>query len=110
MTVISTSPAAPLISTGTRALQERAHQVIPGGAHTYAKGDDQYPETAPPFIARGKGCHVWDIDGNEYIEYGMRLRSLALGHAFPRVIDAVAKELAHGSNFTRPSPLEVETA
>src|SRR6185503_919593 len=60
--------------------------------------------------ARGKGCHVWDVDGNEYIEYGMGLRSVALGHAFPRVVDAVRKELANGTNFTRPSPLEVEAA
>src|SRR2546423_814260 len=75
-----------------------------------AKRDDQYPETAPPFIARGKGSHVWDLDGNEYIEFGMGLRSVALGHAFPRVIDAVRRELINGTNFTRPSPREVEAA
>jgi glutamate-1-semialdehyde 2,1-aminomutase len=98
------------ISPATRALQRRAHDLIPGGAHTYAKGDDQYPESAPPFIARGEGSHVWDLDGNEYIEYGMGLRSVALGHAFPRVIEAVRRELSHGSNFTRPSPREVEAA
>jgi glutamate-1-semialdehyde 2,1-aminomutase len=98
------------VSETTRTLQRRAHDVIPGGAHTYAKGDDQYPVTAPPFIARGKGCHVWDVDGNEYIEYGMGLRSVALGHAFPRVIAAVRSELGNGTNFTRPSPLEVEAA
>jgi len=98
------------VSPATRSLQRRAHDLIPGGAHTYAKGDDQYPETAPPFIARGKGCRVWDLDGNEYIEYGMGLRSVALGHAFPCVIEAVRSELAHGSNFTRPSPREVEAA
>ena len=98
------------ISPGTRSLQRRAHDLIPGGAHTYAKGDDQYPETAPPFIDRGEGCHAWDLDGNEYIEYGMGLRSVALGHAFPRVIEAVRKELSHGCNFTRPSPREVEAA
>jgi glutamate-1-semialdehyde 2,1-aminomutase len=98
------------VSPATRSLQQRAHDLIPGGAHTYAKGDDQYPETAPPFIARGQGSHVWDLDGNEYIEYGMGLRSVGLGHAFPRVIDAVRSELAHGCNFTRPSPREVEAA
>jgi len=98
------------ISSATRSLQRRAHDTIPGGSHTYAKGDDQYPETAPPFVARGKGSHVWDLDGNEYIEYGMGLRSVALGHAFPRVIEAVAADLARGSNFTRPSPREVEAA
>jgi glutamate-1-semialdehyde 2,1-aminomutase len=98
------------ISGAARALQRRAHKLIPGGAHTYAKGDDQYPESAPPFIARGKGCHVWDTDSNEYIEYGMGLRAVTLGHAFPRVIDAVRSELQNGTNFTRPSPLEVFAA
>lgn len=110
MTAVGIPHSAPAISTETRELQTRAHQLIPGGAHTYAKGDDQYPETAPPFIARGEGCHVWDLDGNEFIEYGMGLRSVALGHAFPRVIEAVRREVANGSNFTRPSHLEIEAA
>ncbi len=65
--------------SASRALQPKAHRLIPGGAHTYAKGDDQYPEQAPAFIARGKGCHVWDLDGNEFIEYGMGLRAVTLG-------------------------------
>lgn len=110
MTSVSIAPEHIAISPETRSLQRRAHDLIPGGAHTYAKGDDQYPAIAPPFIARGDGCHVWDLDGNEYIEYGMGLRSVGLGHAFPRVIEAVRNELSNGSNFTRPSPLEVEAA
>jgi glutamate-1-semialdehyde aminotransferase len=57
----------------SRQLQKVGHSIIPGGAHTYAKGDDQYPEGAPIFITRGKSCHVWDADGNEFIEYGMGL-------------------------------------
>ena len=92
------------------ALRPRAHSVIPGGAHTYAKGDDQYPVLAPGFIARGIGCHVWDLDGNEFIEYGMGLRAIALGHAFPRVVEAAVQQMRRGTNFTRPSPLEVECA
>lgn len=102
--------AFPPISDDARALQERAHELIPGAAHTYAKGDDQYPIVAPPFIARGLGCHVWDLDGNEYIEYGMGLRAVALGHAFPRVIEAAHRAMADGTNFGRPSPLEVACA
>ena len=92
------------------ALRRRAHSVIPGGAHTYAKGDDQYPLLAPGFIARGIGCHVWDVDGNEFIEYGMGLRAVGLGHAFPRVVAAVIQQIQRGNNFTRPSPLETECA
>lgn len=91
-------------------LSARAHAVIPGGCHTYAKGDDQYPLLAPGFIARGRGCHVWDVDGNEFIEYGMGLRAVTLGHAYPRVVNAVAEALELGTNFTRPAPIEVECA
>ena len=91
-------------------LRKKAHALIPGGCHTYAKGDDQFPEQAPPFIVRGSGCHVWDMAGREFIEYGMGLRAVTLGHAFPFVVEAVKRELDKGSNFTRPSPIEVECA
>jgi glutamate-1-semialdehyde 2,1-aminomutase len=91
-------------------LSNRAKVIIPGGAHTYAKGDDQFPEGAPPFLVRGAGCHVWDLDGHEYIEYGMGLRAVTLGHAYKPVIEAVARQLQFGSNFGRPSPIEVECA
>ena len=93
-----------------KALAARARSVIPGGAHTYAKGDDQFPEGAPAFIVRGKGSHVWDLDGNEYIEYNMGLRAVTLGHAYDPVVVAVARELPFGTNFTRPAPIEVECA
>jgi glutamate-1-semialdehyde 2,1-aminomutase len=100
------SPPFPISAS----LQKKAHRLIPGGSHTYAKGDDQYPILAPGFIARGSGCHVWDVDGNEYIEYGMGNRAVALGHAYPAVVKAVRDELERGCNFTRPSPVEVECA
>ncbi len=93
-----------------QALNKRAHAVIPGGAHTYAKGDDQYPVSAPPFIARGKGCRAWDLAGREYIEYGMGLRAVTLGHAFDPVVQAATEALQHGANFTRPSLLELQCA
>lgn len=94
----------------TRKLQNKSHRLIPGGAHTYAKGDDQYPELAPGFIRRGSGCHVWDVDGNEFIEYNMGLRAVTLGHAYPEVVKAAEEAMHNGTNFTRPSPLEVECA
>lgn len=94
----------------SKALQQVSHKLIPGGAHTYAKGDDQYPEMAPGFIVRGKGCHVWDVDGNEFIEYGMGLRSVTLGHAYDPVVEAAYQQMLLGSNFTRPSQIEVECA
>lgn len=94
----------------SRKLQRRAHQLIPGGCHTYAKGDDQYPELAPGFLVSGQGCMVTDVDGNEFIEYGMGLRSVSLGHAYPAVVEAASRQMHLGNNFTRPSPVEVEAA
>src|SRR6266496_6193997 len=94
----------------SRALQQKSHALIPGGAHTYAKGDDQFPELAPGFIVRGEGCHIWDVDGNEFIEYGMGLRAVTLGHAYKPVIAAVQHNLSSGTNFTRPARIEVECA
>jgi len=94
----------------SRILQRKGHSLIPGGCHTYSKGDDQFPETAPAYIQRGKGCHVWDVDGNEYIEYGMGLRAVTLGHAYAPVVEAAQRQMLLGSNFTRPSVIEVEVA
>ena len=103
-------PALALKNGESKRLQLAIHRLIPGGCHTYAKGDDQFPELAPAFIERGRGCHVWDPDGNEFIEYGMGLRAVTLGHAYPAVLEAVRRQLELGTNFTRPSPIEVECA
>ena len=90
------------------ALQKRFHNVIPGGSHTYAKGDDQFPELMPAYIVRGKGCHVWDADGNEFIEYGMGARAVTLGHGHPSVVEAAYKQMQQGTNFIRPATIEVD--
>jgi len=84
--------------------------VVPGGAHTYAKGDDQYPEGMAPVIDRGLGCRVWDLDGNCYVEYGSGLRGTTLGHGFAPVVEAVRERLDGGVNFVRPHWLEREAA
>ena len=94
----------------SRAHQARAHALIPGGAHTYAKGDDQMPEAMPVVVARGEGCRVWDVDGNAYIEYGMGLRAVTLGHAEPRVNAAARCAMDAGLNFTRPAAIELDAA
>ncbi len=96
--------------TRGKQLAARLRQLVPGGCHTYNKGDDQYPELAPALIARGKGCHVWDVDGNQFIEYGMGSRAVTLGHAYPKVVDAVRASLELGTNFTRPAPQELACA
>lgn len=86
------------------------HNLIPGGSHTYSKGDDQFPILSPAAIVRGKGSHIWDVDGNEYLDCSMGLTSVSLGHAYEPVLDAVRNELENGVNFQRPSALEKEMA
>lgn len=95
---------------GSDDLRRRLHAVIPGGAHTYAKGDDQYPEFAAPVIDHGLGCRTWDVDGNVFIEYGMGNRAVTLGHAHPAVIGAAERAMRSGVNFVRPTVLEAEAA
>ncbi|MEU7811054.1 glutamate-1-semialdehyde 2,1-aminomutase [Pseudonocardia sp. NPDC049154] len=110
--VLSAGSAPATVSRLRRSaeLNERLHRLIPGGAHTYAKGDDQFPHGLAPVISRGNGAHVWDVDGNRYTEYGSGLRSVLLGHAHPRVLSAVRAQLDHGANFVRPSVIEAEAA
>lgn len=91
-------------------LQRRLHELVPGGAHTYARGPDQYPEHMTPILTHGDGAHVWDVDGNRYVEYGMGLRSVTLGHGYRPVAEAVTEAVRRGTNFSRPTLLEVEAA
>lgn len=86
------------------------HGLIPGGAHTYSKGDDQFPVNSPASITHGKGAYVWDLDGNKYFDTLMGLTSVSLGHAYEPVLDRVREELLKGSNFSRPSTIEREMA
>jgi glutamate-1-semialdehyde 2,1-aminomutase len=96
-------------STST-AVQRRLHELVPGGAHTYARGSDQYPEDMAPVIERGEGARVQDVDGNRYVEYGMGLRSVTLGHAYAPVVEAVTAAARAGVNFSRPSVWELRAA
>lgn len=95
---------------GSIAWQARLHDVVPGGAHTYARGSDQYPEFAPVICARGRGGRTWDVDGNCFVEFGIGLRAVTLGHADPRVDAAVARAVRDGVNFSRPTRLEALAA
>lgn len=94
----------------SQAHMSAVRDLIPGGAHTYAKGDDQYPAGMAPVIERGSGCRVWDLDGNEFVEFGSGLRSVTLGHGFEPVAEAARRWLSAGVNFTRPHRLEREAA
>lgn len=91
-------------------LRKKAAKLIPGGAHTYSKGDDQFPLLSPHSIVRGKGARIWDVDGNEFVDWGMGLTSVLIGHAYEPINDVIKKELDNGVNFIRPSFIEAEVA
>lgn len=90
--------------------RERVHGFIVGGAHTYSRGDDQFPALSPAAIARGKGSHVWDLDNNEYIDCTLGLGAVSLGHAYEPVLAAVREQLELGAGFQRPAALELDLA
>jgi len=88
----------------------RLHDVIPGGAHTYSRGDDQFPENAPQILVKGKGCRVWDPEGNSFIDYGMGLRSVNIGYGNEEIAEKVYEEILKGNNLTRASVTELDAA
>lgn len=85
-------------------------RLIPGGGHTYTKGDDQWPEIAPKCIERGEGCYVWDADGNKFTDWSMGLTSVAFGHAHKEINQAAIEAMSLGHNFQRPSVMEAVAA
>ena len=92
-------------------LLARARRVVPGASQTLSKGPAMFVEGAyPVFLQRGRGCRVWDVDGHEYVDYILGLASITLGYAYPAITEAVARQLAEGSIFSLPHPLEVEVS
>jgi len=92
-------------------LYERALGLIPGVTQTLAKGPSQYIKgVAPKYLRSGKGSHVWDVDGNEYIDFTMAVGPISLGYCYPRVDEAICNQLKDGITFSMMHPLEVETA
>ena len=89
----------------------RSQKVIPGGAQTFSKSFNQHVEgVAPIFLQRGDGCRVWDVDGNEYIDFIQGLLPNLLGYAHKEVNAAVTRQLSEGHSFSLPHPVEVELA
>lgn len=89
---------------------QRLNAVIPGGAHTYSRGDDQYPANAPQILERGEGAYVYTPEGEKFLDYGMALRAVTLGYAEPTVAAAAIKQIHFGNNLTRPSLVELQAA
>jgi len=90
--------------------QLRLDNVIPGGAHTYSKGRDVFPNNAPSVLTRGRGCYVWDTEKVRYLDFGMGLKSVVLGYANRKIDAAVRKATRLGSNLSRPSLTELLAA
>jgi glutamate-1-semialdehyde 2,1-aminomutase len=89
---------------------KRLNELIPGGAHTYSRGDDQYPSNAPQILESGKGAYVWDPDGNKFLDYGMALRANTLGYAHNEIDEAALRGAKSGNNLTRASLVELKAA
>jgi glutamate-1-semialdehyde 2,1-aminomutase len=91
-------------------LNAKLNAMIPGGSHTYSKGEDQFPYLGPRLMARAAGAHCWDVDGNQYVDWAMGNRVIILGHAYPSVNDAVIRHIGDGCNYSRPGLIEYELA
>lgn len=89
---------------------DRLQAVIPGGAHTYSRGDDQYPSNAPQILEGGKGTTVWTPDGQRFLDYGMALRAVSIGYAEPEINAAAIRGLELGNSLTRASSIELAAA
>lgn len=92
-------------------LHKKAIQIISGGSQTNSKRPDGYaPGAFPIYLEKGSGCRVFDVDGNEYIDYIMALGPINLGYSYQRVNDAVKEQLGKATIVSLLSPLEVELA
>ena len=89
----------------------RSEGLIPAHTQTLAKGPGQWIKgVAPKYLVKGKGSHVWDADGNEYIDYNMGIGPISLGYCYDKVDEAIKNQLADGITFSLMHPLEVEVA
>ena len=93
----------------SRALFERAQLSIPGGVNSPVRAFRSVGGT-PPFIARGEGSHIWDADGNRYIDYVCSWGPLILGHRHPAIVEAIRRALERGTSFGMPTEGEIDLA
>ncbi|TSJ40517.1 aminotransferase class III-fold pyridoxal phosphate-dependent enzyme [Mucilaginibacter corticis] len=90
-------------------LYQRALKVQKPVTQTLAKGPGQFTKgIAPKYLVKGKGSHVWDVDGNEYIDFNAAIGPVSLGYAYPAVDEAIKAQLNDGITFSLMHPLEVE--
>jgi glutamate-1-semialdehyde 2,1-aminomutase/spore coat polysaccharide biosynthesis protein SpsF len=90
---------------------KKSEKLIPACTQTFSKGPTQFVRgIAPNFVSRGEGCKIWDVDGNEFIDYTMGLGPAILGYNYPAVNEAIITQLREGITFTLPHKIEVELA
>lgn len=89
---------------------ERLNEVIPGGCHTYSRGDDQYPSNAPQIFEKGEGTYLFTPEGKKFLDYGMALRAITLGYGEKTIADAAIEQIWKGNNLTRASLVELQAA
>src|SRR5215469_168434 len=97
------------ILSQSRALQKRAEQLIPGGVNSPVRAFRSVGSD-PPFLVRGQGAHVWDADGNRYIDYVGSWGPLILGHADPEVIESIILAARNSTSFGASTPSEADLA
>jgi len=95
--------------TNSERIFSRAQKLIPGGVNSPVRAFRSVGGS-PPFIARGEGSHLFDVDGNQYIDYVGSWGPLLLGHRHPAILEALREALESGTSFGAPTEREVEMA
>ena len=95
--------------TCSQQLFERAQQSLVEGVNSPSRGEAVY-SAGPIFLERGSGSHIWDADGNEYVDFMMSFGALIHGHAHPKLVSVVSEAMAEGSHFAAATTAEVEAA
>ena len=104
------------LNQGTRVpqstrLYRRADNLIAGRTHLFGRRAELHAQgISPVYSHRQQGCRLWDVDGNEYLDFNLGAGSVLLGHAFPSVVRAVQEQAASGTGLTVNHPLEIEAA
>jgi glutamate-1-semialdehyde 2,1-aminomutase len=93
----------------SREWYQRAQQSLIEGVNSPSRGSAVYSQ-GPIVLERGHGSHVWDLDGNEYVDFMMSFGALIQGHAHPAIVEVVSQAMAEGSHFATATPTESEAA
>src|ERR1700694_4470660 len=98
-----------LPNTASGQLYQRAVNVLVEGVSSASRGPPNYAPY-PPYMRRGEGSRLFDVDGNEYIDWMMSFGALPLGHAHPRIVEAITEAAATGAHFATATPVELDVA